>query len=181
MHFSCCYVLYLVFWGGLSANELVDGIMDGCRDMLYGALLIGVARGVSVIMANGNIMDTIVYALASVVQKLPPSLTAIGMQIVQNLINFLIPSGSGQAVVTMPIMLPLADVTGVTRQTAIFAFQWGDGLSNIFWPTMGYMIASIGFANVTYDKWIKWLWKPFLLLTFCGWISLVVAQFIGWA
>lgn len=120
------------------------------------------------------------YGLASVVQKLPSALTAIGMQIVQNLINFLIPSGSGQAVVTMPIMLPLADVTGVTRQTAILAFQWGDGLSNIFWPTMGYTIASIGFAGVTYDRWMKWLWKPFILLTLCGWLALIVAQFIGW-
>lgn len=166
--------------GGLSSKELVDGIMEGCCNMLYGALLIGVARGVSVIMANGGIMDTIVYALATVVQKLPPFMTAIGMQIVQNLINFLIPSGSGQAVVTMPIMLPLADVTGVTRQTAILAYQWGDGLSNIFWPTMGYMIASIGFAGVSYDKWIKWLWKPFILLTLCGWVALVIAQFIGW-
>lgn len=166
--------------GGLSSRELVDGIMEGCTSMLYGALLIGVARGVSVIMANGGIMDTIVYGLASVVQKLPSALTAIGMQIVQNLINFLIPSGSGQAVVTMPIMLPLADVTGVTRQTAILAFQWGDGLSNIFWPTMGYTIASIGFAGVTYDRWMKWLWKPFILLTLCGWLALIVAQFIGW-
>lgn len=166
--------------GGLSGKELVDGILEGCANMLYGALLIGVARGVSVIMANGGIMDTIVYALATVVQKLPTFMVPIGMQIVQNLINFLIPSGSGQAVVTMPIMLPLADVTGVTRQTAILAYQWGDGLSNIFWPTMGYMIASIGFAGVTYDKWMKWLWKLFLLLTACGWVALVIAQLMNW-
>ena len=128
-----------------------------------GALLIGVARGVSVIMANGGIMDTIVYALATVVQKLPPFMTAIGMQIVQNLINFLIPSGSGQAVVSMPIMTPLADLLGVSREVAVLAFQFGDGLSNILWPTA---FASIicGLAHVKLDKWWKWFIPLFGLL-----------------
>ena len=100
-------------------------------------------------------MDTIVNGLGSVVGDLPPTFAAAGMYFVQLIINFVIPSGSGQALVTMPIMAPLADMVDVTRQTAVLAFQLGDGFAHILYPTSGYFMAALAIAGVEWHKWIK--------------------------
>ena len=110
---------------GMTGNEICDAFMEGCQQVLLGALIVGLSRGVSVIMNDAKITDTIIHSLAMVLQNLPSAVTAVGMLIVQTLMNFLIPSGSGQTVVTMPIMAPLADLVGVTRQTAVLALQYG--------------------------------------------------------
>ncbi len=131
-------------------------------------------------MVQGQIMDTIVHALANGVQILPPAVTSVGMLVVQSLFNFLVPSGSGQTLITMPIMAPLADLVGVTRQTAVLALQYGDGISNIFYPTSGYFMASLALAGVPWEKWAKFMLPLFGIWSVVGAFFLVIAQAIQW-
>ncbi len=162
----------------MSGEEICDAFMEGCHDVLLGALVIGLARGISVIMGGAMIQDTIVYGLSKVVSALPSSLSAVGMMVLQTLVNFLIPSGSGQTVVMMPIMAPLADMIGVTRQSALLALQFGDGFSNVFYPVSGYMMATIGLAHVDYNKWAKFIFPLFLIWTAMAAVFMVIAQAI---
>ena len=111
-------------------------------------------------------------------KRAPSALSAQFMLIVQTLINFLIPSGSGQAAATMPIMAPLADMLGITRQVACLAFQFGDGLSNILWPTAGIVIIC-GLGDIPYDRWLKWFGKLFLILLLAQMALLQAAIVIG--
>ena len=99
-------------------------------------------------------MDTVLHMASNLLNGTAPTVAAIGMYIFQFFFNFLVPSGSGQAATTMPLIAPLADLVGVSRQTAVLAFQFGDGFSNMLWPTM--VLASLGIANVPYTKWLKW-------------------------
>ena len=103
-----------------------------------------------------------IFAAASVLQHVPRYVAAEGMLVVQSFLNFFIPSGSGQAAVTMPLMAPLADVLGLTRQTAVFAFTCGDGFSNTVIPTSGILMASLGLARVPYERWLRFM-VPLLL------------------
>lgn len=166
--------------GGLSSKEICDAFTEGCKAVLIGALIVGIARGITVVMNQGMIMDTIIHALAQVIKGLPGSITAVGMLIVQSLFNFLVPSGSGQTLITMPIMAPLADIVGVTRQTAVLALQFGDGISNIFYPTSGYFMASLALAGIPWQKWAKFMLPLFLIWTGVGAIFLIIAQAIQW-
>jgi len=165
---------------GMSGQEICDAFFEGCQDVLMGALIVGIARGVSVVMTEANIIDTVVYYLAKGVASFPAAITSVGMLIVQTLLNFLIPSGSGQTVVSMPIMAPLSDMVGVTRQTALLAMQFGDGFSNIIYPVSGYFMATIGLAKVGYEKWVKFMAPLFFIWTGLAAVALVIAQAINW-
>lgn len=164
----------------LSLNDIAEAFIEGCRTLVMGALVVGVARGILVVLQDGKIMDTILYGLANAVGSLPTSLTAIGMYIVQCLISYIIPSGSGQAAVTMPIMAPLGDLVGVTRQTAVLAFQLGDGISNIFTPTSGYFMAGLALAGVSWVKWAKWLLPLIICHYILGAVFVTIAHLIGY-
>jgi len=118
-------------------------------------------------------MHTLLHACAGVLGKFPSAVSAGGMYIVQCLMNILVPSGSGQAAVTMPLMAPLSDLVGVTRQTACVAFQIGDGLTNVFTPTSGYFMAFLGLAKIPWDKWMKAFW-PILLTEFLAGMAMVL-------
>jgi uncharacterized ion transporter superfamily protein YfcC len=120
---------------GFGPNRIAELFCVGLKNIAVGALIVGVARTISVVMSDGNIIDTVVRGLSMPLAKLPASLQAVGMYFAQTLINFPITSGSGQAAATMPIMIPLADVLGMNRQTAIVAFQLGDGITNNILPT----------------------------------------------
>lgn len=165
---------------GLSALQISEGFNEGFRDVLVGAIIVGVARSISVVLEDGNIMDTIVHYLGAAVGGFPPVLAAVGMYFVQLLLNFIIPSGSGQALVTMPIMAPLADIIGVTRQTAVLAFQLGDGFSHILYPTSGYFMAALALAGVAWQKWIRFFFPLFLIFASLSVIYLVIAQLVQW-
>ena len=123
-------------------------------------------------------MDTILYGAANLVSALPSSLTVVGMYIFQCLLNVIIPSGGGQAAVSMPIMAPLSDLTGITRQTAVLAFQLGDGISNILTPTSGYFMAGLALAKVPWDKWAKWFIKLAALQYLIGVVFILIAHVI---
>lgn len=134
--------------GGKTPNEMARDFIAGAKDIAMGALIVGIARGILVVMTEGQILDTIVHALAMVISGLPKAVAAEGMLVVQCVINFFIPSGSGQASTTMPIMTPLADIIGISRQTApVLAFQFGDGFTNAIIPTHGTLCASLGVAG----------------------------------
>lgn len=164
--------------GRLSANEMVDSFMKGAASLLAGAMIIGVARAIVVVLNDGHIMDTILYYFASVIQELPPSLTAVGMLVFQTILSFVIPSGSGMAALTMPIMTPLSDLVGITRQTAVLAFQFGDGISNVIIP--GIAVAGIGMAGISYLRWIKWIFPLILMQYGIAVVAMIVAHAIGY-
>lgn len=165
---------------GMKGQEICDAFMEGCHDVLLGALIVGLARGISVIMNNAMIIDTVVYGLSEIIKGVPSGLAAVGMLIVQTLLNFLVNSESGQTVVSMPIMAPLADVVGVTRQTAILALQFGDGFSNIVYPVAGYLMATLTLAKVPYEKWLRFILPLFGIWSVTAAGFLMIAQAIQW-
>ena len=166
--------------GGLGPSKIAEAMNQGIRNILLGALIVGVARAVSVVLEDGAIMDTIVHGLSLTITAIPESLVPVAMMIVQGLLNFLIPSGSGQAAATMPIMVGLVDLTEMTRQTAVLAFQFGDGFSNIFYPTSGYFMAALAIAQIKYTDWLKFIWPLLLLWYGAAAVFLVIAFFIDY-
>jgi uncharacterized ion transporter superfamily protein YfcC len=152
----------------------------GASELTFTALLIGFARAIQVVLDDGQVIDTIVHGLSVPLQALGPSLAAIGMLVVQSMTNLFIPSGSGQAFVTMPIMAPLADVVGLERQVAVLAYQFGDGFTNILVPTNPVIIGILAMAGIPYDRWLRFV-LPFM---FKAWavaaVALVVAVWIGY-
>ena len=165
--------------GGLSMNETVDFFVKGATNLIYAALCVGFARGITVVMSQGNILDVIVHAFSKFVFILPKQLTGVGMFIFQAVVNIFIPSGTGQAVVSMPIMTPLADVTGITRQTAVLAFQMGDGITNLLTPTAGDIMAAVAIGGFSFGKWIKWFSKLFVVWFIVCCAILIVATVTG--
>ena len=141
---------------------------------------IGGTTTVAVVLEDGQIMDTLVHGLGNLVGGFPAMLSAIGMFLAQLGFNFVIPSGSGQALVTMPIMAPLSDLIGVTRQTSVLAYQLGDGLSNILYPTSGYFMATLALAGVSWDKWVRFFLPLFATWAFIAMAFLVYAQATQW-
>jgi len=164
--------------GGFSPNRLADAYVRGFKDIVFGCMLIGLSRAVLIVMNEGHIIDTVVYYLSLPLQVLPKWLAGEGMLIVQNMINFMIPSGSGQAVVTMPIMAPLADVLGIGRQIAVLAFQFGDGLSNLMWPT-ALIPVMCAIAHVPLAKWYKFFVPFFLIAVLFQGIFIAAAVMLG--
>ncbi len=160
-------------------NHYAEVLGKGMADIAGGALVVGFARAILVVMTDGNILHTILHAAAGLLGGLPKQLCAIGMYIFQCLLNFLVPSGSGQAAVSMPIMAPLSDLVGVSRQTAVIAFQLGDGISNIFTPTSGYFMAGLALAKIPWTKWAKWF-LPILIMQYAvGAIFVIIAASIN--
>ncbi|MBS5549426.1 MAG: YfcC family protein [Oscillospiraceae bacterium] len=161
--------------GKLNPDTIASNFVKGMSEMVYGACLIGVASTVSVIMSETMILDTVIHALASLIQGATPTISAVLMLFVQTLLNFFVPSGSGQASISMPIMAPLADILGVTRQTAVLCFQFGDGFSNIIYPTVGFMMAGLALGKVKWQVWIRFAWKMFLTWMLLAVLFVVIA------
>lgn len=164
--------------GKLTPNTIANSFIEGAKELTAGALLIGLTQAILVIIRDGAIIDSILYYAVLLIGDLPPTLNAIGMFIVQLLLNFFVPSGSGQAALTMPIMAPLSDLVGVTRQTAVLAFQLGDGISNMIFPTSGILLAGLAVSGIPLVKWVKWV-MPFILIEITiAIIFLIIAQVI---
>jgi uncharacterized ion transporter superfamily protein YfcC len=164
---------------GMGTEGFVKGFLRGAQQLTFSAVLIGLASGVSVILTNGSILHTIIYGMSLVLNNIPHVLAGPIMFWFNLLFNFFVNSGSGQATVIMPIMAPLADVVGVTRQAAVTAFQLGDGLSNIVFPTSGTMMACLALAGVSYKKWIKWVLPLFLIWVAMGTITIILVVASG--
>ena len=165
--------------GGLGLNGFAENLIKGMGDLAGGALVIGFARGIMVVLTEGRIIDTILFTIASSISSLPSVLAALGMYVFQCLLNYIIPSGGGQAAVTMPIMAPLSDLVGVNRQVAVLAYQFGDGISNYFTPTSGYFMAGLALAKIPWDKWARWILPIILLQYLAGGILVTIAHIIN--
>ena len=146
-----------------SAEDICSDLSASFSQMMDAIVVIGLSRTILVIMKSGLIIDTVVYACASLMNGLPQWATAEMMLIFQNFLNFFIPSGSGQATAIMPIIVPLADLTGLSRQTAVLIYQFGDGYSNMLWPTASCAIA-MGIAKIPLGKWYKFILPVFGIL-----------------
>ncbi len=165
------------FVGGFKPNQLAREFTKGMKGVTYGALIVGFARAIVLIFEEGMILDTIVYAFSRPLMTMGASVAAVGMFIVQSFLNFFIGSSSGLAAATMPIMIPLSDVLGVTRQTAVLAFQFGDGITNMLWPAMIYYLA---FADIPYNIWFKHVLKLNIILSIVGIVLVAVAQVMSY-
>lgn len=178
---SCIFLTLGIAVGiiaGFDANTICKEFLNGCKIMLGAAFIIGLARSIGSIMADGQIIDTVVHSLAKVLDLIPFYLQGVGMLIANTIINVFITSGSGQASVVMPIMIPLADLIGMTRQTTILAFNFGDGFCNYILPTSTALMGIIGAANIPYDRWMKFMWKCFILWLVVGSVMIIIAQII---
>lgn len=160
-------------------NKWCSEFIDSAKTVVWGCILTGVAKAIVVVMGDAMIMDTVIYNLSNLLKSAPRGISAGLMLIVQTFINFFIPSGSGQAVASMPIMSQLSDIIGVSRQTAVLAFQFGDGLSNIFWPTADIVIIC-GLGGIKLEKWYKWFTPLFLILLAAQLVMIEIAVFIGY-
>ena len=165
---------------GFGPSKIAEEFTKGAKKLVYGALMIGMANGISLILTDGKILDTTVQYLGGLLVTLPSYLQAAGMFLMQLLINGLITSGSGQAAATMPIMLPVADIIGMTKQTAVLAFNFGDGLSNYILPTSSALMGFIAMVGISYSNWMKFMWKLFLIWIVVGAILVIVANSINY-
>lgn len=164
--------------GGLGLNGSAEKLAEGMAGITGGALVVGFARAILVVLTKGNIIHTILHAIAVALRRLHPMVGLFLMYVFQCLISYIIPSGSGQASVTMPIMGPLAQLIGITQQTTVVAFQLADGISNIFTPTSGFFMAGLALARIPWEKWAKWFLPLMGMQYLLGFIFIVIAQLI---
>ena len=158
---------------GRNPNELVKLFLEGCKDIMSAALVVGLAGGIIVILQDGKVIDTILFNLAKGMEGLGQVATVGMMYVIQTLINLVIPSGSAKAALTMPIMAPFSELIGLSKQATVMAFQFGDGFTNLITPTSGVLIAVLGVSRIPYDKWFKWAWKFILVLVILGFLLLI--------
>jgi len=163
---------------GWGPNVIAEKFSKGFTDVAMACMMVGLARGILMVLQAGSIIDTVVYYASLPLSAFPTWLCGVAMLVIQTLLNFLIPSGSGQAATTMPIMAPLADLLNVTRDTAVLAYQFGDGLSNILWPTASTAVIC-GMAGVKIDKWWKFCIPCFIALFITQAALMVVAVVTG--
>lgn len=165
--------------GGLGINGTATGFVDGFKDMAFSALLIGFARAIFVVLNDGHIIDTLVNAMATPLADMPAAVAPLGMLALHTVTHVAVPSVSGQAVLTMPILAPLSDLLGVSRQVAILAFQYGAGLCELLTPTNGALMAVIAAAGVRYEQWMSFVLVQWALLIALGAVAIVAALALG--
>lgn len=168
------------FIGKLKINQIAESFVKGSEELVVGGLVVGLAYGILVVLQDSSTIDTILFTVSNLVGQLPTSFSAMGMYITQSFLNIIVPSGSGQAALTMPIMTPLADLTGVSRQTAVFAFQLGDGISNAITPTAGVLMAALAIAKIPWVKWIRWIWPLIVIQYVVGAILVTIVHLFIW-
>ena len=165
--------------GGLGISGTSDAFIDGFRSMAFAALLIGFARSISVVLEQGHVIDTIVHGLASPLAPLPAATAALGMMAMQVVIHVPVSSVSGQAVLTLPILVPLSDLIGLSRQVTVLAYQYGAGLCELVTPTNGALMAILAATGVRFERWIAAAGPLILATVVLAAISLVAAVALG--
>lgn len=165
---------------GYGPSRIAKEFGNGAKGIVVGCLIIGIARTVEVILSDAKILDTIVYGIVNIVNVMPGSIKVVGMFICQSLINCVIVSGTGQAAVTMPLMVPVSDLVGISRQTAVLAFQLGDGFSNSVLPMSSSLMGYLAVSKIPYSKWLKFMMPLFLIWTALGCLFMLGALIIGY-
>ncbi len=172
---------FLAGWvARLASDDTIQAFIDGAKDLVGTALVIGLARGVLIIAEDGHIIAPILQGLTVMVDGLQPLFAGWIMFLSQSCLNFLVPSGSGQAVLTMPIMAPLGDLLGVSRQTVVLAYQFGDGFGNMIIPTSPVTMSVLMLAKIPWSRWAAWIIKLELSLFVLGLLLLIPPYFMNW-
>lgn len=179
---ACFFVLGLVCGtiAGFSFNKTTEVYIDGFKEMVFAALIIGLANGVSVILKDGMVIDSIVYGLFGPLEQLPATASAVLMMGSHAIIHFPMPSTSGHAILTMPILSPLADLIGLSRQVCVLAYQYSAIMMDLIVPTNGATMAVIALAGINYKNWLQFIVKPVLIMLAIGAVAIVVAVQIGY-
>ena len=159
--------------GGFNANRIADEFLAGAKDILPAAMVVGLASGIIIILQNGNILDPMLNGLAARASSSSKTASLALMYGIQAFINLFIPSATAKAAITIPVMAPFSDMIGLSRQSMVTAFQFGDGFTNMITPTSGVLIAALAMAKVQYTKWVKFIWKWVLALLALGFILLI--------
>ena len=177
-HLSACFFALGLAGGlicGMGLNGTAMAFVEGFREMIFACVVIGLAGSITILLEKGVIIDTIVHGLFTPMEGLPASLSAIGMLAAQALLHFPVPSYSGQAVLTMPILTPLSDLIGMSRQAVVLAYQYGAVNMDLIVPTNGALMAVLAIGGISYDKWLRFIWKPALILFGVAALALIVA------
>ncbi len=162
---------------GFGANRIADELIAGAKDILSAALVVGFASGIVILLQDGNVIDSILHALQHSLSGSGEVSSLTAMYGIQALINFLIPSATAKAAITIPIMAPFSDLVGVSRQAMVLAFQFGDGFTNMITPTSGVLMAALAMARVPYAQWVRWIWKMVAVLLILGLLLLLPTLF----
>ncbi|MCD8829367.1 Na+/H+ antiporter NhaC family protein [Staphylococcus gallinarum] len=168
------------FVGGLGVNGTFDAMIEGMKDILFGAMIVGFAKGIIVILENGHIIDSIVHGMTLLLHGVHPTIVILMMFVLQFLLNFFIPSGSGQALTTMPLMVPISDLLEINRQLTVLAFQYGDAISNVLFPTSAILMGALAVGKITYIQWLKFAWKLILLWVVVCSVAMTLALLLGY-
>jgi uncharacterized ion transporter superfamily protein YfcC len=166
--------------GRVNTDDMAAAFSKGVADLAPTALLIGLARGIALILEDGEVLYTIVHGLSVPLTLVGAELAVVGMLVMQSLLNFFIPSGSGQAYVTMPLMAPMADLLNISRQTAVLAYQFGDGFTNMVIPTNAILMGILGIAGIPYDRWLRFIGPLMLKLFLASSAILIGAVWLGY-
>lgn len=158
---------------GKNADGVIKLFLEGAKDILSAAIVVGLAGGIIQVLQEGRIIDPILHALASLMGEAGKVVSVGVMYMIQTLINIVIPSGSAKAALTMPIMAPFSDVIGISRQATVMAFQFGDGFTNMITPTSAVLIGALSIARIPYEVWVKWFWKLLLLFIVLGFVLMI--------
>ena len=168
---------------GFRSDRIVSELMAGAKDILSAALVVGFASGIIVILQDGKIIDSVLHSMQEGLDGSGEVGSLSAMYGIQALINFVIPSATAKAAITIPIMAPFSDMVGVSRQAMVLAFQFGDGFTNMITPTSGVLVAALAMARIPYTEWVKWIWKMVLVLLILGLVLLlptVLFPIAGW-
>jgi uncharacterized ion transporter superfamily protein YfcC len=157
----------------LSSGELVRLFMEGIRDILPAALVVGLAGGIIIILEDGQVIDTILYMLSEAMKGFGKVTTVGFMYLIQTCINLIMVSGSAKAALTMPIFAPFSDLVGLSRQATVMAYQFGDGFTNLITPASPVLMGVLGVARIPYEKWVKWVFPLIIILILTGFLLLI--------
>lgn len=176
----CMTALVYALIGRYSHHEIGETVLTSVATVAPGAFLVGMAGSIKVALEGSQMQDTFAYFLSESLEGLSPSAGIVGMTLAQSLMNFLIPSGSGQALATLPIMIPLGEIMGITRQSTILAFQIGDGLTNLVNPAFGGIIAMLSLCQVSFSAWLRFIFPLFVFLFLLAVVFVVGSVWIGY-
>ena len=181
MEISALFLAMGIFSGianGVGADGISKQFLEGAKDIMSAALVVGLASGIIFILKDGKVIDTILYGMSKSLSSLGETASVGAMYLFQTVLNLIMPSGSAKAALTMPVMAQFADLIEVSRQTTVLAFQFGDGFTNMITPTSGVLIGCLGVAKIPYGTWVKWFWKFIVFLVFVGFLLLLPTLFL---
>ena len=163
--------------GGLGLNGTARTFSAGFSELIFAGVIIGLAQAIFLILDQGKTIDPIIYGLLQPLEKLPNQLATAGLFISQAFIHIPVPSASGQAVLTMPLVTPLTDLLGMSREIAVLTYQYSATMMDMMTPTNGTILAILAAANVKFNHWVAYIWKSWLLIMGIGLLAVIIALF----